>query len=110
MSRRLARYTFTATDNPFAIVPSGRRWRVDSIIVANTDASARTYRLHHAMANETSAVANALFYDVRIAANSTVSLLDEGVSLDIMGGEALRGLASTTAVVTIHVYGEEFDA
>jgi hypothetical protein len=39
-----------------------------------------------------------------------VSLLDEGVTLEILGGESLRGLASAAAVVTIHVYGEELDA
>lgn len=107
MNKRLAIYTFTASDNAFATIPSGKYWVVRSIVIANTDASARTFRLHHAPANEAASVYNALFYDVRIAANSTVSLLDEGVQLWLLSGETLRGLASAASVVTIHVYGEE---
>lgn len=107
MNQRLALYTFTASDNGIATIPSGKYWVVRSILVVNTDASARTFRLHHTPANEASSVYNALFYDVRIAANSTVSLLDEGVQLWLLAGESLRGLASAASVVTIQVYGEE---
>ncbi len=107
MNKRLARYTFTASDNAFAIIPSDRAWDITSILVCNTDATARTYRLHHADANEAASVYNALFYDGRLAANTTVSLLDEGVVLSLMPGEVLRGLASAAAVGTIHVYGRE---
>ena len=107
MNNRLAIYTFTASDNAIASIPSGKYWVVKSIVVANTDATARTFRLHHAPANEASSVQNALHYDVRLAANSTISLLDEGVQLWLIEGESLRGLASAASVVTIHVYGEE---
>lgn len=81
----------------------GARSEVLNIVVANIDSSARTFRLHLVAKGASSAVSNALFYDVSVAANTTV--IHESLRLIMEEGYMLRGLQSVSAKLCITITG-----
>jgi hypothetical protein len=96
----LDRHQLTTTDSRIYTVPSGRRAIVHAIYIANTTAARRTFRLHHCRDGEASAVANAMFYDVAIAANGT---LIDSTRFRMSEGDQLRGLGDAAGLsVTVH--------
>lgn len=99
----LARHQLLTTDDRIYTVPSGTRAVVHAIYVVNTTSSRRTIRLHHCRDGEASGTANALLYDVTIAANST---LIDSTRMAISEGDQLRGKADAVGV-SVHVYGTE---
>lgn len=81
----------------------GARSEVLQIVVANTDGSARTFRLHMVPKGGSVAVSNALFYDVSVAANTTT--LHDSLRLIMEEGYMLRGLQSVSAKLCITITG-----
>ena len=81
----------------------GARSEVLNIVVANIDSSGRTFRLHLVAKGASSAVSNALFYDVSVAANTTV--VHDSLRLIMEEGYMLRGLQSVSAKLCITITG-----
>ena len=105
---RLIRFAMRTANDRIAQCPPGKRWIVTSLFACNTSASALTFRLHHVIPPETAATTNAIFYDVRVAANTTTSLLSDNDRIVLRGTEDLQGLASA-ANLTVIGYGYEED-
>lgn len=106
---RLIRFSYRTSDDRVAQCPQGKRWIVTSLFVCNTTAAAITFRLHHCIPPEASSTGNALFYDARVAPNTTTALLSNNDRLAMGPTDELRGLASATGL-TIIGYGYEEDA
>jgi len=102
--RLLAQFTFTTTDERIYAVPSDRTATVTCIVVCNTHTSATTFRIHHALPGASSVVANAQYFDARLANGATV--IDE-TERPLLPGESLRGKAGVTGVVSVNVYGRD---
>ncbi len=81
----------------------GARSEVLQVVIANTDSSARTFRLHLVAKGASSAVSNALFYDVSVTANTTV--IHDSLRLIMEEGYMLRGLQSVAAKLCITITG-----
>jgi hypothetical protein len=81
----------------------GARSEVLQIVVANTDSSDRTVRLHMVAKGASSAVSNALFYDVTVTANTTV--VHDSLRLIMEEGYMLRGLQSVADKLCITITG-----
>ena len=81
----------------------GARSEVLNIVVANIDSSGRTFRLHLVAKGASSAVSNALFYDVSVTANTTV--IHDSLRLIMEEGYMLRGLQSVSAKLCITITG-----
>ena len=81
----------------------GARSEVLQVVVANTDSSDRTFRLHMVAKGGSSAVSNALFYDVSVTANTTV--IHDSLRLIMEEGYMLRGLQSVAAKLCITITG-----
>jgi hypothetical protein len=102
--RLLAQFTLTTNDASVYTVPSDRVAFVSAIVICNTHTSATTFRVHHTRPGAASAVANAQYYDARLANGATV--IDE-TERPLLPGESLRGKAGVTGVVAVAVYGRE---
>jgi hypothetical protein len=72
------------------------------IVICNTDTASRTFRLHAVDSAGSSTASNALFYDISIAANSTITF-DRMVIL--VGTEMVRGLADSASKITVTGFG-----
>jgi len=81
----------------------GARSEVLQIVVANTDSSARTFRMHLVPKGGSVAVSNALFYDVSVTANTTT--IHDSLRLVMEEGYMLRGLQSVAAKLCITITG-----
>lgn len=81
----------------------GGRTEVSRIVVANTDTGAKTFRLHAVPKGGSVAVSNALFYDVSMAANTTVVHDVRGLVLE--EGEMLRALQETVSKICLTITG-----
>ena len=78
--------------------------RLDGILIANTDSSARTFRLHQYLSTGgPGAQGNAMYYDVTIPANTTWVFPTPPLVLPNLW--RLTGLASAAAVVNVHLFG-----
>lgn len=90
----------TTTDDRLYVVPSGSRFVVHAIYLANTTGSTRRVRLHHVRQGMTSGAENAMLYDVAIAPNGT---LIDSTRFPMEEGESLRGKADAGGVtMTLH--------
>jgi hypothetical protein len=98
------------SDTTIIDVPTAKLHVVSTIFVANSDTTARTFRIFHVVFPDSATVANSLFYDITVPANSTVSLLEGIDRLVLSATDKLVGLASTASVVTVTCYGIEEDA
>jgi hypothetical protein len=84
-------------------VPTSTQTVISSIIVANTAATAATYRLFAVGPGAAVALGTALFYDVPLAGNSS-AVLQVGITL--AAGEGIA-VASSTTTVTFTMFGQE---
>lgn len=82
---------------------------ITGLLLANTDSSARTFRLHLIPSGGSAAVANALYYDVPLAANSTLIIPNEAGLFIMQNAEFLQGLADTTLKVNIMILGRAWN-
>ena len=89
----------------------GARTEVARIVVANTDSSARTFRIHAVPKGGSSTTSNALFYDVSQAGNATTVhdvrglVLEEGEMLRAQQGTADKICLTVTGVQELRVAG-----
>lgn len=94
-----------ATDTPLYTVPAARRAVVSTIVIANTAATATAFRVHAQIAGAAAAAGNALFYDVPLNANTTVTVT---IGAALATTDEL-GVYATDAGVTFTCFGEESD-
>ncbi len=78
---------------------------ITSIVVTNTDGSAHTYRIFHDEDGSTYSTATALYYDVGIAANTTVVLEPLAFMANEAGNLAVRSNSANN--LTFTAYGKE---
>jgi hypothetical protein len=107
--KMLFQVSLRTADDRMGQCPPRKRWVITTIKVCNTTNSNITFRLHHAMPGKASDATNPLFYDTRVAANTTTSLLSGGDRMPVNENEDIRGQASSTGVV-VTGYGIEEDA
>jgi len=92
------------TDTAILTVPAGETYRLDGIVITNTDTSARTFRIHlYDGGTGSPAQTNALYYDVTIPANTTWTLPFGPLTLP--AGWKLSGQASAADVVNVIITG-----
>jgi len=85
-------------------VPSATSAVISSIVICNTSAAAKTFRIHVvATSGTTAATTNAIAYDNAIPANETI-VLTAGLTLATL--YSIKTYASTTDVV-FTVFGQE---
>lgn len=104
--KMLFQFAARTADDRYGQCPPGKRWILTSLFACNTNGSTASVRVHHVSPGKSVGTGNALFYDVRLSANSTSSLLNGGDRIPVNANEELRGLASSTGV-TITGYGIE---
>lgn len=104
ISRRIVAATAKSTASVIYEIPRDRSLRVTNVTICNTSSSRVTIRLHHLAAGETANVANALFYDLEMQGNTTIS--DDALRY-FNAGDKIFAQASTASVVAFIVYGEE---
>jgi hypothetical protein len=80
---------------------SGETIIIHAIYLANTTPTARTVRVHHLAQSDTVDTGNALFYDVRLAPNST---LIDSTRILLNEGDQLVGLSDANGI-TCTIYG-----
>lgn len=97
----MIRAAFRTSDDRLFVHSAGGLAIISSVLIANTNSSRVTFRLHHVQPGETSVPANAILYDVAIAPNSSI-LLENVITMK--HGEELRGLASASGV-SMTMYG-----
>lgn len=68
------------TNTTIYTVPSQTQAVISSIIIANTTAGALTYRIHVLASGGTTAQTNAIYYDVSLAANTSL-VVKPGITL-----------------------------
>ena len=82
----------------------GQAIRVDIIWVSNISGSGRTFDLYQVADGETASTANAIAYQVAVAANTAVRY--EG-PFYFVPGDSLQAIASAASAVNVHAYGVE---
>jgi len=106
-SRLLAQVVLSTVDSPIYICPTQSRATITHIVICNGHTTSTTFRVHHCLPGDSSALRNAQFYDSRLGAGVTVV---DNTSRPMLAGESLRGKASVASVVSVSVYGMEFYA
>lgn len=86
-------------------VPALKTTVIKTIVISNTSSTDRSYRIFFNNAGNTFTVANALFYDIPIFANTT-NAVQEFMVLDNSGVGSL-GVSGSTTDVTFTVFGAE---
>lgn len=104
IARRIVATTAKATASVIYEIPRDRSLRVTNLTICNTSTSRVTIRLHHVGAGESANIANALFYDLEMQGNTTIS--DDALRF-FNAGDKIFAQASTASVVAFIVYGEE---
>lgn len=104
--KKLAQAELGTSDASLGGPGAGKFWTISSVVVCNTSASSRTFRLHAVNSGGSSTTANALFYDATLNANAVVEGL-RGLVLE--SSQTLRGLAGAATSVTVSVFGIESD-
>lgn len=77
------------------------------VVVCNTSAVARTFRLFHVPSGGAAGLDNALFYDKQIAANDTFSLTSDAPNsgIQLKPGDMLGVRSSNANDLAFQVYG-----
>lgn len=88
-------------------VPTDTQAVVSSIIVANTTGAETTFRIHAGLAPANGVVGNALFYDVPVAARSSVVLT---LGATLAAGFGITVSAAAANAVTFTIFGQEVTA
>lgn len=86
-------------------VPALNVARVNLLVLNNTSSTDRTVRIWVIPSGGASSIANALYYDFTVPANTPVVERLDGMFL--AAGDKIRGLASAAAVVSCQVFGME---
>lgn len=87
--------------------PDNTITHVRGLILCNTDTAQRTVRIHNVASGGAVAASNAIFYDLTIAAKTTVKVcFDEGHWV-LTAGMTIQALADSASVVTITLCGQE---
>ena len=102
-ARRIVAQLAKTTASVIYECPAGQSIRVSNLTVCNTSTSRVTIRLHHVLPGESAAASNALFYDLEMAGNTTIT--DDAIRI-LNPGEALFAQASTASAVAFTVYGD----
>jgi hypothetical protein len=91
----------STTSTSLYLTPTARQTVVSSIVVANVTTAAATYRIH---ATVSSGTAFPLFYDVYLAANTSV-VIQAGIAL--AAGSQLSVTAGTVNALVFTAFGQE---
>lgn len=83
---------------------------VTSLIICNTDSSARTFTIHVVPASGSAATGNKIFDNCSIAADTTYVLAYEHGAFVMPANSFLSALADSANVVTITMAGVEYTA
>ena len=102
---KLGQIQLGAADTLLYQAPPSTTTTITGLTICNTDAAERTVRLHHVDSAGGIAAANAVYYDYPVASKRTLLLSSPGWI--VQAGQALRGLASVGAVVTVTLWGIE---
>lgn len=100
-----ARPSNSSATSLYAIPSDNVATEVQCIVVANTTASPAAYRIFHDEDGATYTQATALFYDVTIAANTSVEISSSIYMLNASGNLAIR--TDTGSALTFTAYGVE---
>ncbi len=103
--RKLFQVTLGAGDTLLYMCPALTHTTVTALYKVNTDAVARTFRLHAVSSGGSVALGNALYYDEPIGATRVHPRVDSAIQLE--PGQMLRGLASAGAVIVLTAFGIE---
>lgn len=87
-------------------VTSAHEYVVSTIVVANTTASAATYRIFARKAGAAAGASNAIVYDATCPGNSTVTLT-LGVTLSGTAGDVLTVRTGTANALTFTAFGSD---
>ena len=87
-------------------VTSAHDYVVSTIVVANTTASAATYRIFARKAGASAAASNAIAYDVTCPGNSSVTLT-LGVTLSGTAGDVISVRSGTANALTFTAFGSD---
>lgn len=87
-------------------VSAGDAEVISTLTIANTTASAATYRIFARITGATAAEGNALAYDVAIAANDTVALT---LGCTLAATDVLTVRSSLASGLTFTAFGSEID-
>lgn len=79
---------------------------VSSLAIANTTASAATYRIFARKAGAAAGASNAIVYDSTVPGNSTVTLT-LGITLDGTAGDVLTVRSGTANALTFTAFGSD---
>ena len=104
LRRKLSARALVTTNLIVYQCPADRLVRVDSIIVCNVSSSQVNFRLWHTNPSESPGQPTALFYDMIVRPNSTMTL---EVPIYMTSGDKLVGYASVASSLGISVFGEE---
>jgi len=102
--RRLASRTLQTGGTILYECPSSKSAELLHLVLCNTHTGAVTVRVHHLLPSEAAGVNNAIFYDLRLEAQSTVT--DDG-GYTVNAGERVYASASVASVVCVALYGTE---
>lgn len=100
----LAQTVASTTAAALYTVPASTQTVVSSVIIANTTASAATFRLFATRSGSTYDATTALFFDISVAANSSTTLQ---LGMGMAAGQALAIRASAASTLTVTAFGQE---
>ena len=103
--RKLFQVTLGAADTLLYTCPALTHTTITALYKCNTDAAARTFRLHAVSSGGSVALGNSLYYDEPIGATRVHPRIDSAIQLE--PGQMLRGLASAGAVIVLTAFGIE---
>ena len=102
--RRLSSRTLQTGGTILYECPSGKSAEVLHLTLCNTHTVTVTVRVHHLLPSEAVGVNNAIFYDLSLEAQST--LTDDG-GYTLNAGERIYASASVGSVLCVALYGTE---
>ncbi len=100
----LAQFSPTNSNSTLATVPSGKRWVLSMVHMANTDSVQRTLRLNHVVSGDSVAVKNRLLPDSAFPTGDFAEALGGAV---LAAGDTIQGLSDATSIFGVSVYGIE---
>ena len=100
----LEQFKLTATNSTLATVPSGKRWVISMIHVANTDTVQRTVRLNHVKSGDSVDAKNRIVPDSPLP---TGDFMEFGGGAVMAAGDTIQGHSDVTNVVGVSIYGIE---
>jgi hypothetical protein len=101
--QQLTQAALTATVTTLYTVPSSTRTYMKDIDICNTTGSAITVNLYLPLTSVAAGTANALFYGLSIAANTTYHWVGTQI---LVAGQSIQASASTTGCTLIISGGE----